>query len=258
MTGRAGYLGTLALAGAMSAGAMSVCALSVLAVSPALAAAPNQSFAALATGPVTAPPIAVASFPGHTPVTLADADIADLLSTGPVTDTADAVTAAATIKQVAASLTGLATLTAGSVSASCGFDINAGRVSGSTVILGGQIELPKAVIMLAADPAPNTVVPGLGGVGSVTLNAQSTASDGELTVTAIQISLSGSPQKLSLGVATCNTANLEPVPVLPGKATLAAIGVAVLALTGTVFQLRRHGLEHAGAPPPAWRGRTQG
>jgi hypothetical protein len=233
MTGRASYLGGLALAGALS----------VLAVAPALAAAPNESYAAQATGPVTAPPIAVASFPGHTPVTLADADVTDLLSTGSVTDTADAVTAAATINQVAASLTALATLTAGSVSSSCGFDTNNDRVSGSTVIVGGQLELPKSTIALAADPGPNTVVAGLGDVGSVTLNAQSIASDGRLTVTAIQISLSGSPQELSLGVSTCNTANLEPVPIVPGKTTVAAIGAVALILVGTAFRRRRHGLK---------------
>ncbi len=244
MTSRATFVGMLALAGALSA----------LAVSPALAASPNESYATLATGPIATPPAAVASFPGHTPVTLADANITGLLTTASVTDTADAVTAATTINRPTATLTALATLTAGSVSSSCGFDTNTDSVSGSTVIIGGQIELPKIAVALAANPAPNTVVSGLGSVGSVTLNVQSTASDGRLTVTAVQISLTGSTQTLSLGVSTCNTANLEPVPILPGKTTLAAIGAAVLALTGTAFQLRRHRPKY----PPAPRRRGRG
>jgi hypothetical protein len=235
MTSRATCAGMLALAGALS----------VLAVSPALAAAsPNESYATLATGPIAAPPAAVASFPGHTPVTLADANITGLLTTASVTDTADTLTASTTISQPTATLTALATLTARSVSSSCGFDTNTDSVNGSTVIIGGQIELSKLAVALAANPAANTVVPGLGGVGSVTLNAQSTASDGQLTVTAVQISLAGSTQKLSLGVSTCNTADLEPVPILPGKTTLAALGAAVLALTGTALQLRRHPHRH--------------
>ena len=258
MTGRPRYIGTLALAGALSVGALSVGALSVLAVSPALAAVPNESYAALATGPIAAAPIAVADFPGRKLATLTDADIAGLLTTGAVIDTADALAASATIKRPAATLTALVTLTAGSASSSCGFDTNTDSVSGSTVISGGQLELPKLTIALPVDPAPNTVVAGLGGAGSVTLNAQSTANGGRLTVTAVQISLSGSPQKLSLGVSTCNTANLEPVPILPGKTTLAALGVASLALTGTAFQLRRHRLRCKGAPPPWWRGRVSG
>ena len=80
-----------------------------------------------------------------------------------MTDTADAVTAATTINRPTATLTALATLTAGSVSSSCGFDTNTDSVSGSTVIIGGQIELPKIAVALAANPAPNTVVSGLGG-----------------------------------------------------------------------------------------------
>jgi hypothetical protein len=92
MTGRVSYAGALALVGTLS----------VMASSPALAAASNESFAALATGPISAPPAGAASFPGHTPVTLADANITGLLTTGSVTDTADALAASATIRQAAA------------------------------------------------------------------------------------------------------------------------------------------------------------
>jgi hypothetical protein len=229
MTGRATYAGTLVLASALSA----------LAISPALASSPNESYAAFATGPISAPAAGAASFPGLSPVTLADANITGLLTTGPVTDTANAIAASATVSQPTASLTALATFTAGSITSSCGFNTNTDNVSGAAMITGGQIDLPKATIALPADPGPNTVVPGLGGVGTITLNAQSTAGDGQLTITAIQVALSSSTQKLALGVSVCNTAHLEPVPVLPGKSALAAISAAALVLAGTALRLRR-------------------
>jgi len=246
MSSRASYAGTLALAGALS----------VMAISPALAASPNESLAAVATGPISAPPAGVASFPGETPVTLTDADITGLLTTGGVTDTADAVAASSTVKRATASLTALITLSAASVSSSCGFDANTDAVTGSTMITGGALDLPKSALALGPTPAPNTTVAGLGDAATVTLNAQSTASDGRLTVTAIQISIPGSAQTLSLGVSTCNTAQLEPVPFLPGKSAMAALAVAALALAGAALGVRRHRLQSKGAPPPCWRGRA--
>ncbi|HET7018401.1 MAG TPA: hypothetical protein VFI65_31065, partial [Streptosporangiaceae bacterium] len=108
MTGSTSLAGTFALASALS----------VLAISPALAATPNESYAALATGPIASPAAGLASFPGHTPVTLTDADIIGLLTTRSVTDTANAVAASATVEQPAATLTALATLTAESVTSS--------------------------------------------------------------------------------------------------------------------------------------------
>lgn len=228
MTARTIYAGTLALA----------VALGVITISPAFAAAPNESFAALATGPISAPPAGTATFPDHTSVTLADTDITGLLATGSVTDTANAIAASATIRRPIATLTARTTLTAGSVSSSCGFDTNTDMVSGSTMITGGLVDLPKTTIALAAVPAPNTVVPGLTGRGTVTLNAQSTSADGQLIVIAIQISLTGKdPQTLSLGVSTCNAADLEPVPLLPGRFALAAAATSAFALAGTTFQL---------------------
>jgi hypothetical protein len=228
VTARATYAGALALA----------VALGVLAISPAFAAAPNESFAALATGPISARPTGMASFPDHAPVTLPDTDIAGLLTTGSVTDTADAVAASATIRRPTATLTARTALTASSVSSSCGFDANTDIVNGSTTITDGLVDLPKAAIAIAPNPAPNTVLPGLNGIGTVTLNAQSTSAGGQLIVTAVQISLTGkSTQTLSLGVSTCNAADLEPVPILPGRFALAA-AAAAFALAGTTFQLR--------------------
>lgn len=229
MTGRATYAGALALAAALT----------LMTGSPALAASPNESVAAAASGPILAAPMGTASFPGQTPVTLVSAKITRLLTTGPITDTADALAASSTVSHATVTLTELVTLAAASVSSSCGFDTNTDTVSGNSAISAGELELPKTTIPLSSDPAPNTTVTGLGDLATVTLNAQSTSGDGRLTVTALQITMAASAQTLSIGVSTCNGADLEPVPVLPGKSVLAAIGAAALALAGTIFQRRR-------------------
>jgi len=241
VTRRATFAGPLALASALGA----------ITISPAFAASPNESYAALATGPISTRAAGMASFPGHSPVTLADANITGLLASGSVVDTADALAASSTVKLTAATLTTHATLTAGSISSSCGFDTNTDVVTGSATISGGAVDLPAGPITLPVEPAPNTIVAGLRGVGTVTLNAQSTAADGRLTVTAVRVSQAGGTQDLSLGVSTCNSAHLEPVPVLPGKPAAAVMAAAALTLAGNVFRLRRRRLAGLRAVPAA-------
>jgi hypothetical protein len=214
-------------------------ALSVIAIMPASAASPNQAYAAAATGLISVPPTGLATFPGTSSVTLANANIAGLLTTGVLTDETDATDASSTIASVVATLTSLVTLSATDVSSSCTFNPNTDTVSGMTVLSSAQITQPLSTITLASSPAPNTVVAGLSGI-TVTLNAQSTAADGTLTVIAIQISLPGSPQTLSLGVSVCNAAAIAPVPILPGKTTAVAFSAAgVLGLAGVGLQFRR-------------------
>jgi hypothetical protein len=72
---------------------------------PAAAAGPNASDGAAATGLITLAPVAPASFPGTSPATVASVNVAGLLTTGIITDTADATTASSTIADVAATLT---------------------------------------------------------------------------------------------------------------------------------------------------------
>ncbi len=221
---------TVALAGALS----------LIAIMPASAASPNEGYAAGATGLISVAPIGLATFPGTSPVTLANANILGLLTTGVITSTADATDASSTIAGVTASLTALVSLTATAISSSCTFNTNTSVVSGSATIAGGQITLPLTTITLAANPAPNTIVAGLAGIATVTLNAQTVQGDGTLTVTAIQVQLLGSTQTLSLGVSVCNAANLAPVPVLPGKTMPVTLGAAgLLGLAGAGLQLRR-------------------
>jgi hypothetical protein len=244
VTGRVTCAGPLAQAGALALAGALAGALGAMTITPAFAASPNEAYATLATGPISATATGMARFPGHSPVILTDANITGLLTTGTVTDTADALAASATVRQPAASLTALATLTAGSVSSSCGFDTNTDAVSGSTTITGGAIKLPAGTVALPVNPAPNTVIAGPGGIGTIMLNAESTGADGRLTVTAVQVSQAGGSQDISLGVSTCNSANLEPVPVLPGRSAAAVI--AALVLTGAVrrIRLRHQGRRH--------------
>jgi hypothetical protein len=234
--GSARILGTLTLAGALS----------LIAIMPAAAASPNESYAAGATGLISASPIGLATYPGTSPVSLANANIIGLLTTGVITNTADATDASSTLAGVSAALTALVTLSASAVSSSCTFNTNTDTVSGTTSIVSGQIVIPLSTIALAANPGVNTVVAGLTGIATVTLNAQSTAGDGTLTVTAIQVVLLGSTQTLNIGVSVCNASNLTPVPILPGRTmsvTFTAAGV--LGLAGTGMQLRRRRLGRA-------------
>ncbi len=56
-------------------------------------------------------------------------------------------------------------------------------------------------------------------------------------MTAIFVSLLGSTQTLSLGVSVCNTADLAPVPMVPGKALPFALGGLGVLLIGGVVSL---------------------
>jgi hypothetical protein len=221
-------------------------ALSLIAIMPAAAASPNESYGASATGLISASPLGLATFPGTSPVSLANANIIGLLTTGVVTDAADATDASSSISGVSAQLTALVALTASAITSSCTFNTNTDTVSGTAGIVNGEITLPLSTINLAANPAPNTVVAGLAGIATVTLNAQSVAGDGTLTVTAIQVALLGSTQTLNLGVSVCNAADLTPVPVLPGRTMGVSFGAAgLLGLFGAGMQLRRRRLGRA-------------
>jgi hypothetical protein len=206
---------------------------------PAAAASPNEAFAAQATGLITVSPLGEATFPGTSPVTIANANITNLLTTGVATATADGTSASETVNDIAVTLSLLASLGADSVTSSCSFDTNTAQVTGTAGITNGAVTTPLTTINLAANPAPNTVI-GVPGIANITLNKQTTAGDGTLTVTAISIQLLGSTQTLDLATSVCNAADLAPVPILPGKALQAlAAGLGVLVLAGLAYQLSR-------------------
>lgn len=223
---------------AQVAAAVSVAGVVVAAAAlPASAAAPNEAYAAAATGLISLSQQALATYPGTSPVQLADIDVAGLVSTGLLTDTAGPTSASSTIANPSVDL-GVENLTATAITSSCSLDTNTGTVSGNATLANAKTTglLP---ITLAANPGPNTSV-SIPGIASLTLNKQVTAPDGTLTVTALEVTLLGSTQTLDLGVSVCNAASLAPVPVIPGAALPAvAGGLGLLAIGGLGYQLTR-------------------
>jgi hypothetical protein len=209
------------------------------AAGPAFAAAPNESDGAAATGLITLAPVGLASSSGTSPVTVASLNVANLISTGIITDTADGTSASSTIANLSVGLTGLA-LTADAVTSSCSFNTNTNTVSGTASITNGSVA-GLVPIALAVNPAPNTTI-NIPLVGTIVLNQQTTALDGTLTVNAIAITLLGGTQTLTIGTSVCNAATLAPVSILPGMAMpigLGALGLLALGGTGYYFSRRR-------------------
>ena len=209
---------------------------------PAAAAGPNSADGAAATGVIGLDPVAPATYPGTSPNTVATLNVANLITTGMITDTADATSASSTIANPAAPLSALATLRARTIGSSCTFDTNTDTVTGTTTLANARVALVGAAnVPLDADPAPNTTV-SVPGVATITLNRQTTAEDGTLTVDAIYVDLIGSTQTITIGTSVCNAASLAPVPVLPGMALpigLGALGVFGLGGLGFVMARRR-------------------
>lgn len=216
------------------------CGIAAAAAGPALAASPNEAYGAAATGLISVSPLGLATFPGTSSVTVANVNIAGLLTTGVVTDKADAVSASSTIANPRVGLSALATLTATAVTSSCVFDPNTGNVSGTASIARGRVTvvgLPNTT--LAANPGPNTTIT-VPGVATITLNRQTTATDGTLTVDAVFVSLLGKAQTLTLATSVCNKASLAPAPALPGMALPIGVGLAgLLGLGGVGYFLSR-------------------
>jgi hypothetical protein len=232
MTGIVKIAGSLAMAGGLIA----------MAAMPAAAAAPNEGYGAGATGLISASPIGLATFPGTSPVTVANANILGLLTTGVVTDTAAGTSASSNIASAGVTLSALATLAATAVSSTCSFNTTTGVVSGSASITDGVVHvLGLPAIALPINPGKNTGVT-VPGIATLTLNRQTTATDGTVTVTAIYVSLLGSTQTLSLGVSVCNAADLAPVPMVPTKALPFALGgLGVLLIGGVAYRTTRRG-----------------
>jgi len=219
IAGVAKITGALAVAGGMI----------MMAVMPAAAAAPNEAWAASATGRIHAFPRGLATYPGISPVILAHANIPGLLTTSLATGRVAPTSASSTVTSMFARLTSRATLAARVVSSSCTFNTTTGRVSGTAYITGGTIRvkgLPP--IYLAAYPARNSSV-WIPGLGTAFLNKQRFAPDDTLTVKAIYVTILHGHQTLSLGVSVCNAADLAPVPMPPSKALPFTLGgLAVL------------------------------
>ncbi len=204
------------------------------------AAAPNHAEGAQATGLITAAPLAEATYPGTSPVTVASANVGGLLTTGVITDTAGPTSASSTVSNPAATVSGTGGARATMVTSSCTFNTNTGKVSGTSRIAGGSVTAGGVPTQSLAAHAPRNTVITVPGVETITLNKHSTAADGTLTVTAIYLTSLITAQTVSIGVSVCNAASAAPVPVLPGKAldaSLGGLGLLVLGLVG--YQIRR-------------------
>lgn len=217
-----------------------VCALAAglaLAVaSPAAAAPPNTAIGLQATGTIVAGPFAVSTFPGTSPNSLATINVPGLVTTGVVNTAAGNVTASSSVNDLAVTLSAIASLSATTVSSSCVFDPNTTTVSGTAALTNAAFTVLGVPTSLASNPDPDTIV-DIPGVATLTLNRQTTAGDGTLTVDALAITLLGSAQSITIATSVCNAADLAPVPVMPAKA--AASALAVLLLSGTGLHLRR-------------------
>jgi hypothetical protein len=211
-----------------------------LAAGPAFAAAPNEAYAASATGLIQInPPLGLASSDGTSPVQLANINVAGLITSGIVTDTADGTSASSTIANLAVTLSGIASLAATAVTSSCSFDTDTNTVSGTASLAGASFSVLGIPTSLAVNPPPNTTVT-VPGVATLTLNRQSTAGDGTLTVDAIYVNLLSGGQTLTIGESVCNDATLAPVSILPGMATPIGLGtLGLLALGGAAYYFGR-------------------
>jgi hypothetical protein len=224
--------GTLALAGGMI----------MMAALPAVATPrTNQAYAASAVGPIYAPPMALATYPTGTHyVKVPHIGIHGLLSTWWVTDKAGPTSASSSILTVRAWLTRLTRLYATAVYSSCKFHTRTGTVSGYVKITYGAVVKPGfPAIPLPWYPAPNTTV-SVPGIATITLNRQTYAPDGTLTVTAIYVKWRYLKQKLTIATSVCNRARLMPVPILPGKTLpLTLGGLGVLLIGGMGYRVTR-------------------
>ncbi len=221
---------------------MAATGLLVAAALPAAAASPNTSNAAQATGVISAGPLGQATFPGTSPVAVAHANIAGLLTTGAATASSGATSGSTSVASISAILNFRTGLTATAATSSCSFNTNTGAVTGTTVITNGRITVNGVpTTPLAVNPFPNRTLV-LPGIATVILNRQTQAGDGTLTVTAIYVTLMGSNQTLAIGTSVCNAANLVPVPILAGKTlgiTLGGLGVVLLGSLGYRANRRR-------------------
>jgi hypothetical protein len=212
---------------------------------PASAASPNTATGLAATGLITAGPFAQSTFPGTSPSTLVGINVPGLVTTGVVNTAATNVAAAASVNGTAITLSAIASLTADAITSSCVYDPNTNTVTGASALTGAAFTVLGIPTALAANPAPNTVV-GIPGIATITLNRQTTAGDGTLTVDALAVSLIGSTQTITISTSLCNQADLAPVPMMP--APVAAGALAAFVVGGTGLQLRRRRQQREAVP----------
>jgi hypothetical protein len=138
---------------------------------------------------------------------------------------------------------GLAVLRSDAITAQCTARSD-GTVTGSATLTNATItDATGAVTLLAlpANPGPNTGL-SVPGIVDLVLNGQSSAGGGQITVTALDLSLLGglnAGTRVRLGVVTCGpNALTAPIPLL-SSAGIPVVAATLLALAVTLWFVRR-------------------
>lgn len=141
---------------------------------------------------------------------------------------------------------GLATLTSDAILARCTAS-STGDPTGSTTLVNPVVTVGGLpVVVLPVNPAPNTAVINIPGIGSLLLNAQTENPDGSISVTAFDLQLLpavGGGAHLTLGDITCGpNAVAPPIPAIPVAGYPIAVGTLVAGLIGGRWWLSRRRL----------------
>ena len=200
------------------------------------------AFGVSATGPITAGPLPAVTLPATggtvssslgsvTVIGLLSAQALNVSSTGTL-GPGGSVTSSASLANVSASLSPSIALSASAVSSTC--TATETGVSGSTSIVAGSIQIGLgAPVLLAASPAPNTIVPVFApSVVMVVLNRQTLGPDGTLTVDAVYIRLL-SGQEIILAQSRCRVVVATSVQLRSASAARTTRGVLVRWRTGS-------------------------
>ena len=149
-----------------------------------------------------------ASYPGTSPVSLAQVNALGLVSVGAVTDTAGPTSASSHVADLAVlGILGLGSVNTTVVSSSCAYDPSTNTVTGDASIVGGLALAGLIATPLPTSPAPNTTV-SVPGIATITLNKQ-VSSGGSLEVDALSVALLGGTQTITIGTSVCNAADLS-------------------------------------------------
>ncbi|KPM52326.1 hypothetical protein ACG83_28475 [Frankia sp. R43] len=182
--------------------------LALAAGSPAVAAAPNAGVGLKATGIIPIAPTVVSTSPGTSPNHLASVNFAPLLSTGVIDTAADSTSAQAAVHNLSLALAPLLSLRVGTIESSCSYDPDTDAVTGDADIADGRLVVLGTPVVLQPNPAPNTTLDLASGLGTLTLNRQTVAADGTLTVDALSLNLLGL-EKVDVATSVCNQADLS-------------------------------------------------
>lgn len=139
---------------------------------------------------------------------------------------------------------GLAVLRADVIAASCTATSD-GTTAGTATLANARITDPTGAVTLLTlpvNPGPNTAL-GLPGIVELTLNRQSSAAPGQLSVTALDLILLGGVDggaRVRLGLVTCGpNARTEPIPMLSSAGLPVAGGTLLASAAVALWFVRR-------------------